>query len=79
MQTKLTLRVEQDLVGRAKAYAAQRGKSVSQIVADFFSTLDQSRAEAEVLPPITQSLKGALRDAEVDERDYRRYLEEKYG
>jgi len=27
------------------------------------------------LPPIVRSLKGSLRGAEVDEEDYRRYLE----
>ncbi len=78
MQTKLTLRLEQELVVRVKEYAQRRGKSVSQIVADFFWMLDQPDSEIEALPPITQSLKGALRGAEVDEQDYRRYLEEKY-
>jgi predicted HicB family RNase H-like nuclease len=34
MQTKLTLRLEDQLIEQAKSYAAQAGKSVSQIVAE---------------------------------------------
>ena len=34
---KLTLRMDQEQVERAKAYAAQHGKSLSQLVADYFT------------------------------------------
>ena len=39
MQTKLTLRVDEKLVKKAKAYAKKTGKSVSQLVAEYFSLL----------------------------------------
>ena len=79
MQTKLTLRLEEALINQAKAYAKHRGKSVSQIVADYFALLgtDTQPVEQEV-GPITQSLRGALRGTGVDEQDYRKHLEEKY-
>lgn len=38
-QTKLTLRLDADLISRAKASAAKQGKSLSQIVADYFAAL----------------------------------------
>ena len=82
MQTKLTLRMDEKLVRRAKAYAKREGKSVSQIVADYFSLLRQPSGEnggAAPVLPLTQSLRGILRGAEVDEEDYRRHLDEKYG
>ncbi len=82
MQTKLTLRLDEKLVRRAKAYAKREGKSVSQIVADYFSLLKHAGEESqEVQPPspLTQSLRGILRGADVDEEDYRRHLDEKYG
>ena len=37
MQTKLTLRLEDQLIEQAKSYAAHAGKSVSQIVSDYFT------------------------------------------
>ena len=35
MHTKLTLRIDEDLIKRAKTYSRQTGKSVSQLVADY--------------------------------------------
>ncbi len=80
MHTKLTLRLEADLVQRAKSLAKKTGKSVSRIVADYFTVLERPpRRDAPVSwPPLVRSLKGSLRKARVDEKDYRRYLEEKY-
>jgi hypothetical protein len=82
MQTKLTLRLEQRLIRRAKAYARRTGKSVSELVADFFGRLESppeetgSRVVAQ--SPAVQSLVGALRGARGDEEDYRAHLVEKH-
>ena len=79
MQTKLTLRLEKALVEKAKLYAEQSGKSVSQMVADYFSTLDESvSTELSDLPPITRLLSGVLKDKGVIEQDYYCYLEDKH-
>ena len=78
MQNKLTLRLDKDLINQAKEYAASEGKSISKIVADYFSLLVQQNKKSDSkLPPITQSLVGIL-SSSVDESDYRQYLEEKY-
>jgi hypothetical protein len=80
LQTKLTLRLEDNLVRRAKSYARRSGKSVSGLVADFFALLGPSagkKAEEELTPAV-RSLVGALGGARVSEEDYRRYLEEKH-
>ncbi len=77
MQTKLTLRLEEQLIERAKAHAKKRGKSVSQMVADYFALLDRDD-QPETLPPLTRSLHGVLKDTAVEEDTYREYLEEKY-
>ena len=79
MQTKLTLRLEDQLIERAKAYAAQSGKSVSQVVADYFKLLTTERtSSAAPSTPLTQSLRGLLREAKLDEDDYKKHLEEKH-
>jgi len=79
MQTKLTLRLEDHLIEQAKSYAAQAGKSVSQVVADYFKMLTSSKTGT-ISPsaPITQSLRGLLRESKLDEKDYKKYLEEKH-
>jgi antitoxin component of RelBE/YafQ-DinJ toxin-antitoxin module len=79
MQTKLTLRIEDQLIEQAKAYAAQAGKSVSQIVADYFKLLASQKIKpGSPSTPITQSLRGLLRESKLDEKDYKKYLEEKH-
>ena len=79
MQTKLTLRLEDQLIEQAKSYAAHAGKSVSQIVADYFKLLTSDKIKS-VSPstPVTQSLRGLLRESKLDEKDYKKYLEEKH-
>lgn len=39
MQTKLTLRLDAALIRQAKAYAERDGRSVSELVASYFSRL----------------------------------------
>ena len=79
MQTKLTLRLEEQLIQRAKSFARQKGKSVSQIVADYFTSLNETSSEGQVeFTPIVRSLKGALRGAKIGMEDYHRHLEDKY-
>lgn len=84
MQTRLTLQMDDKLVALAKAQAKKRGKSVSKLVADYIKFLDslekskQEPSSKKKYGPITESLKGALKDAKVDEEDYYRYLEERY-
>jgi hypothetical protein len=76
--TKLTLRMDRELVRRAKAYARKSGKSVSAIVADFFELLDDRESRRPRLTPAVRSLLGALEGAKRDEGDYRRHLERKH-
>ena len=77
MQTKLTLRLEEELIDVAKEFARSNGKSVSTIVADYFALLGRGRGRDGLdISPAVRSMKGSLRGARAD--DYRRYLEDKY-
>jgi hypothetical protein len=79
MNTKLTLRLDQRLIRRAKAHARRSGKSVSQIVADYFSLLGgQPQTDDQELTPTVRALKGVLRGRQIDRTAYRKHLEEKY-
>ncbi len=79
MQTKLTLRIDDELIRRAKSFAKKAGKSVSQMVADYFASIEDKPQEANAeFTPVVRSLKGALRGANIDFKDYRKHLEEKY-
>lgn len=78
MNTKLTLRMDEGLIRTAKAEASRRGKSVSQIVGEFFDSLGSGSRNKPELPPVTASLVGVLKGHRVSESDYRKHLREKY-
>ncbi len=82
-QIKLTLRLDEQLIQRAKSNAKKAGKSLSRVVADYFTLLAESTSVPVTnLPPLTRSLKGAFQAREekkqVSEEDYHRYLLDKY-
>lgn len=79
MITKLTLRMDDNLIESAKKYSAQTGKSVSRLVADLFEIIKNEKVSREdSLTPTVRSLKGILKGTAVNEQDYKKYLEEKY-
>lgn len=76
MQTKLTLRIEEELINTAKAYSARSGKSVSKIVADLFKSI-QSKNNKNIITQNVSSLKGVIKN-DISESDYKAHLESKY-
>lgn len=78
MQTKLTLRMDQELIRKAKKYAEETGTSVSKMVAEYFDHLSDFEAEEEDLPPVLKRLSGVLGRQEINEDEYYEYLEKKY-
>jgi hypothetical protein len=82
MKKKLTLRMDADVIERAKAYAAERGESVSKLVENYFAALTASQRPSEQedtasYGPITRSL-GAKPEEDVSEEDYFEYLWQKH-
>lgn len=79
MNSKLTLRMDDGLITLAKAEAAQRGKSVSQMVGEFIDLLGHAKAPIQKLPPVTSSIRGILKDTSLSEKSYKDHLQDKYG
>ena len=90
MKTKLTLRLDETVIERAKMYAAARGTSVSGLVEDYFRLVAHAApdpaggdgAEMDWRDSLGARVRSLLdRPAphiDVDEEDYKRYLEIKY-
>lgn len=83
-QEKLTLRLDGELIEKAKRVARERETSVSGMVAGFFDSLEgQHKSEVRVRGPITSRLRGSLRAEDgasgADEDGYRRYLAGKHA
>jgi uncharacterized protein GlcG (DUF336 family) len=82
MSTKLTLRLDEQLIASAKNYARAQGCSVSVLVADYFAQLSgQSQRPAAAAPtasPVTAQLRGALKHAAATDADHQAHLAAKH-
>ena len=76
MHAKLTLTVSPDVIAAAKAYAAETGTSVSQLVEDYL-TLVTARPAPAGDAPVLARLRGSLRGVDVE--DHRQHLAQKYA
>ena len=77
MNTKLTLRLDDRLIMSAKRHSAESGRSISQLVADFFALIEIEAGDIEATSRV-RSLRGVLAASGLDVSDYKRHLEEKY-
>ena len=78
MNTKLTLRMDENIIRKAKIEAKRRGKSVSRLVAEFIESIGLEQISEKNIPPTTASLVGILKGKEISEEDYKKHLREKY-
>ena len=73
MTKKLTLYSDEELVRQIKEYAKRHHTSVSKLVNNYFRELLSKEKKSFV-----DMYAGILEGNEIDEEDYKRYLEEKY-
>lgn len=79
MQTKLTLRLDENLIEDAKRVAKDRGTSVSKLVSDYFGAFNvEKQNKPYEFSPITNALLGVMENTELSEKDYKQHLEEKH-
>lgn len=78
MAKKLTLRIEEHLIESAKRYSSITGKSVSALVSDYFSFIQQQEENEKVTyTPKVSSLHGILRETDACKEEYIAHLEKK--
>ena len=80
MNTKLTLRLSETLIHNTKVYAKKEGKSLSQIVSEYFKVIGDKTSNIRELKlkPITSKLYASLKGAGLSKNDYKKHIERKY-
>jgi hypothetical protein len=83
MDTKLTLKLNQEVIEKAKKYAASQNRSLSRLIETYLSTLVDPKNETESNVSITPYVKNLGMELPIpvdldDRKAYRDYLEEKY-
>lgn len=77
MQTRLTLRVDDELIRAAKRYARQNGTSLSRLVENYLRSLVIGQDFPSAKTPVLQQLTGVL-PLETSLDEYHQHLVEKY-
>tara|TARA_R100000935_G_scaffold48021_1_gene72311 strand:- start:962 stop:1213 length:252 start_codon:yes stop_codon:yes gene_type:complete len=82
MNTKLTLTIEQEIIQRAKKYAKDKNRSLSDIIENYLKILtkEEKVTDFKKLNPVVKSLKGSFKmPKNMDyKKELRKRLEEKY-
>ncbi len=62
MNTKLTLTIEQKIIERAKKYAKQKGRSLSDIIENYLKVITKKERNTGIeMTPLTKSLRGSFK------------------
>lgn len=82
MNTKLTLTIEQEIIQKAKEYAKDKNRSLSDIIENYLKILtkEEKVKDFKKLNPVVKSLKGSFKmPKNMDyKKELRNRLEEKY-
>ena len=76
MDTKLTLKLDKEIIERAKLYARNNNTSLSKLIENMLSRMTSSNEDDVKITPLVESLSGIINPKEID--DYSDYLAEKY-
>lgn len=80
MDTKLTLKLDQDVIEKAKDYAKSKKTSLSALIENYLQKLTEDKKDKRKITPLVKSLSGVI-DLPVDynhKNDYADYLINKY-
>jgi len=81
MDTKLTLRLSENVIERAKTYAHNHKVSLSKMIESYLDSLTTQKEEKKTsITPLVESLSGVI-DLPSDfdyKKEYRDYIVEKY-
>lgn len=80
MDTKLTVRLNKDVIEKAKEYAANHKVSLSKMIESYLDSLTRKSSENIEITPLVESLSGVVQlDESYDfKSDYTNYLSNKY-
>jgi hypothetical protein len=79
MTTKLTLTVEKDIIERAKSYAKNSGRSLSELIEQYLDTITQENNNQQVSPKLKKLIGAVKLPKDFDEKkELQSYLEKKH-
>ena len=80
MDTKLTLKLDKEIINRAKLYAESKKISLSKLIESYLQLLTKESSTTDKISPLVESLSGVIElPKNLDDKDdYTDYLTKKY-
>ena len=79
MTTKLTLSVEKSIIERAKSYAKNSGRSLSELIENYLETITKESGEERLSPKLNKIVGSVKLPKNFDqEKELRTYFESKH-
>ena len=80
MDSKLTVRLDSNVIERAKQYARNHNVSISRLIESYLDSVTQQKSKDVEITPLVKSLSGVIKiNSEFDfKNDYSQYLSDKY-
>ena len=80
MDTKLTLKLDKEIINQAKRYAESKKISLSKLIESYLQLLTKENSKSDHISPLVESLSGviALPKNYDDKDEYADYLKQKY-
>jgi hypothetical protein len=65
METKLTLKLDQQVINSAKKYAENNNRSLSKLAEDYFRNLLSENIQKEEYPPLVKKISGIISENDL--------------
>lgn len=80
METKLTLKLNQEVIEKAKEYAKFNQISLSKLIENYLENITSKIEQPNDITPLVRSLSGLITENSLNDhkQDYAEFLEEKY-
>ncbi len=80
MDSKLTLKLDKEIIEQAKSYAKEHQVSLSKLIENYLQFIVSKKSEAVEISPLVESLTGVVNLEKEDyKKDYSDFLAKKYS
>lgn len=80
MDSKLTLKLNQQIIDQAKKYAKENNTSLSKLIENYLQAVTSRKKKSSKISPLVESLTGVIKLENTDyKKDYTDYLSQKYS
>jgi len=80
MDSKLTLKLNQSVIEKAKQYAREHNTSLSRLIENYLTAVTKNYENSDEISPLVKSLTGVVQLNDKDyKKDYIDFLNQKYS